>query len=72
MTTGIGQTKFEVDIEWSKVVFVRTSGRRPKMDTPFESSWSAYSDKMTHRVVKWSLSGQQVVLSGLEWSKLFF
>ena len=72
VTTGSGQTKFEVDIESSKVVFVRTSGRRPKMDKLFEISWSAYSEKKTRRVVKWSLSGQQVVLSGLEWSKLIF
>ena len=45
VTTGSGQTKFEVDIEWSKVVFVRTSGLRPEPDRPFESPWSTYSEK---------------------------
>ena len=54
---------FNSDLEWSRVVFIRASGRRPKLVTSFESPWSAYSGKMTSWLVnKWS----QVVMSGLD------
>ena len=39
MTTRSGQIMIKRDLEWSRVVFIRVSGRRPKPGTSFESPY---------------------------------
>ena len=56
MTTRSGQIMIKRDLEWSRVVFIRVSGRRPKPGTSFESPYLlCLFRKMTSWVVnKWS------------------